>query len=187
MTHILGSEKRAALLFASAFLGTLLMIAPIGASASPAFIPGGRQVSVVNHSPGTQFMANATAINGTIAYNFVGEGGNDTFVFAGGNHTSVTFLATGLGNNTYDINATGGGNSTFSLSSGANSTFRFVVSPFNGTQTFAITGGVHSSLNETSLVPINGTALWSVNLGANSTVSLGSAFTGNQTIINIVF
>jgi len=187
MNHNLGSEKRAVLLFASAFLGVLLMLAPIGANASPAFIPGGRQVSVINHTPGTQFMANATAINGTVAYNFVGEGGNDTFVFAGGNGTDVTYLATGLGNNTYVINATGGGNSTFSLSTGANSTFKIVVSPFSGTQTFAITGGADSTLNETSTVPINGTALWSVNLGANSTVSLGSSFTGNQTIVNIVF
>jgi len=187
MNHNLGSEKRAALLFVSAFLGVLLVLAPLGARASPAFIPGGRQVSVINNASGTLFRANATSINGTISYNFVGQGGNDTFVFAGGNRTNVTFLATGLGNNTYVINATGGGNSTFSLSSGANSTFRFYVTPFNGTQTFAITGGVACVLNETSLVPINGTALWSVNLGANSTVSLGSAFLGNQTVINIVF
>ena len=177
------------LLLVAGLLGLMLTFAPIGAAQTLTSLPGGKQVSVINNTPGTMFRANATNINGTVQYNFVGSGGNDTFYLAGGNRTNIVFLATGLGNNTYIINATGGGNSTFSLSSGANSTFRIVVSPFNGTQTFAISGGVASVLNETSfsLGAINGTALWSVNLGANSTISMGSDFAGNQTAINIIF
>ena len=179
------SEKR--ILLIAALLGAVLASAPLGAIASPAFIPGGNQVSVVNNTPGTLFLANASSINGTVRYNLVGSGRNDSFILVAGN-ASTTFLATGLFNNNFTI-FSGGGNSTFSLSSGANSTFIIFEGNVNGsssTQEFAITGGANCFLNETSLGPV-GNALYSVNLGTNSTVSLGSVFAGNQTNINIVF
>jgi len=196
MTHNFGSEKRTALLLATAFMGMMLVLAPIGARATIINSAGGSQFSVINSTPGTVFRANATQINGTTSYNFVGSGGNNTFILAVGNF-STTFLATGLKNNTFIINSTGGGNSTFSLSSGANSTFLIQEGNLNGTldangalitalQQFAITGGANCRLNESSFGPVSN-AIWSVNLGANSTVSLGSVFVGNETIINIVF
>jgi len=177
MTHNFGSEKRTALFLATAFLGTLLVLAPIGARAGIINSSGGSQFSVVNSTPSTVFRANATTINATTAYNFVGSGGNDTFILAVGNF-STTYLASGLKNNTFIINSTGGGNSTFSLSSGANSTFIIQEGNLNGTgiigfQQFAITGGANCKLNETSLGAVQD-AIWSVNLGTNSTVSLGS-------------
>jgi len=102
-------------------VGMMLTFAPFSARAALS-LPGGRQVNIINSTPGTLFRANSTRINGTTSYNIVGVGGNDTFILAAGNF-STSYVATGLFNNTFIINSTGGGNSTFSISSGANSTF----------------------------------------------------------------
>lgn len=188
MYHNSKSEKHVALLLVAALFGAMLIAAPFGARAATANAPGGKVVTVVNSSPGTVFSVNASRINGTLQYNFVGTGGNDTFIFIGGN-ASTTYTGTGLFNNSFILNSTGGGNSTFSLTSGNNSTFRIVEGNVNGslsTQSFAITGGTRCSLNESSHGPVSN-ALWSVNLGANSTVSMSSQFVGNETAINIVF
>jgi len=174
------------LLLVAGLLGLFLIVAPFGATAGTLSIPSGKQVSVVNATPSTVFLANTTSIgNGTVSYNFVGSGGNDTFQLAAGNASNV-FVATGLLSNSFNL-TTGGGNSTFSLSSGPYSNFTIALGNFTGTQTFAISGGINCVLNETTIGPISGNALWSVNLGTNSTVSLASSFTGNQSTINLVF
>jgi len=193
--NTINSQKSIAFLMTIGLVGMLLTFAPFGAKAELS-LPGGRQVNIINSTPGSLFNANATRINGTTSYNIVGVGGNDTFILAAGNY-STSYVATGLFNNTFIINSTGGGNSTFSLSSGANSTFIIQEGNLNGTvnaagglvtstQEFAISGGIHCVVNESSFGPVDN-AIWSINLGTNSTVSLGSAFAGNETSINVVF
>lgn len=168
-------------------LGLFLTVAPFGARAQVVTIPGTHQFSVVNSGSGTTFKANTTGINGTVEYNLLGTGGNDTFILAAGNG-SMHFLASGLGSNTFILNSTGFGNSTFSLASGANSSFVIREGNVNGsasTQAFIITGGSMCVLNESSPGPVSN-AIWSVALGTNSTVNMGSTFAGNVTSINIL-
>jgi len=175
------------LVLIAVLLGTVLAMAPIGANATTLSIPGGKNISVVNNTPGTVFNTNATGINGTVSYNVVGSGGNDTFRFILGNASS-TLLLTGLSSNSFNVTS-GGGNSTFSFSTGPNSNFTIVEGNVNGSaslQTFAITGGANCVLNETSAGPV-GNAIYSVDLGTNSTVNLSSAFVGNETAINLIF
>jgi len=174
------------LVLVAVLLGVLIAVAPLGARAELA-IPGGKNISVVNNTPGTMFVTNATAINGTVAYNIVGSGGNDSFRFTFGN-ASATVLLTGLNSNSFNITS-GGGNSTFSFSTGPSSNFTIAEGNVNGSaslQTFAITGGANCVLNETSAGPV-GNAIYSVDLGTNSTVNLSSAFVGNETAINLIF
>lgn len=152
-------------------------------------IPQNIQAFTSSH-PSQVFLANATLvmINGTVSYNFLGTGGNDTFNLFGGNSSAV-FVATGLRNNTFNIttgNPSFGLNSTtFSLVSGANSTFNIVQNNFNGSITMIIVAGSNSFVNMTSIGPISSTIL-SIALGTNSTTNLSSQFIGNQTTINIV-
>jgi len=148
----------------------------------------------IQGEPNAVFYGNATQINnGTVSYNFIGTGGNDTFYLFGGNASAV-FLATGVMNNTFNIqtgNPSSGGilganRTVFSLISGANSTFNIVQTNYNGSVTFSIIAGPNSVVNDTSTGPVYNT-LFSINLGSNSTVSLGSQFIGNQTTINVVY
>jgi len=146
---------------------------------------GSDAVNVVNSAPNSLFVCNATLVpSGAPKFNPVGLGGNDTFDLYAGNATMV-FVVTGIQNNTFNV-LTGNGNSTFSLMSGANSSFNIVQNNYNGTLTLTITGGVDNFVNETSAAPVAAT-YYSINLGFNSTVDLGSLFSGNQTAINVVF
>lgn len=179
----------------AAFLGAILVAAPIAAMAGTTFNYTengfGKAVNAVNASPSTSFVGNATMVtNGTAVFNFLGMGGNDTFGLYGGNASSI-FVASGNLNNTFNIvtgnpPAFANSSSTFSLVSGANSTFNIIQNNFNGTVTIAIIGGPHSLVNDTSVGPVSAT-FFSINVGFNSTVSLGSQFTGNETSVNIVF
>lgn len=150
--------------------------------------------SISSSKPSQVFNGNATAIlNGTVSFNFMGTGGNDTFNLTGGNASAV-FLATGLLNNTFNVvtgnpgtNGTTGVNSTtFSLISGPNSTFNIIQNNFNSSVSFSIIAGANSFVNDTSTGPVFNT-LFSINLGSNSTASLGSQFVGNETTINVVY
>ncbi|MGP8057043.1 MAG: hypothetical protein ACLP9K_05545 [Nitrososphaerales archaeon] len=159
----------------------------------------GKQVNAINNANNTLFYLNSSTIgyfNGTSYYNIMGSGGNDTFFLAAGNDSTV-FVATGsaLLNNSFDINSTGGGNSTFSMISGGNVTFpstfsitqgNLVTNPYNATQYFMITSGAGTILNENSTAPV-GNSYYSLNLGTNSSVNLGSDFQGNGTEFNVVF
>jgi hypothetical protein len=149
---------------------------------------------LVQNEPNAVFLANARLIvNGTVSYNFLGTGGNDTFNLFGGNASAI-FLATGVLNNTFNIvtgnpgtNGIMGVNSTtFSLISGANSTFNILQNNYNSSVTFSIIAGPNSVINDTSTGPVYNT-LMSINLGTNSTVSLGAQFIGNETTINVVY
>jgi len=183
--------------FAAIFLGAILLSVPIVAIAQPSFVyneSAPTSVNVVGTTAGTTFAANATmVVNGTASFNFVGTMPGDIYNFTGGNSSSV-FVATGVGNNTFNIvtgNPQDNNTGTFSLLGGANTNFT-IIQQNNGTGSvaFAITGGAGSNLNETSSYAnneINGTTIYSINLGTNSTVNLGSEFENNQTSINVVF
>ena len=175
------------------FLGATLLLAFV---AQPVTAQSGISTvqTISSGLPSQVFNGNATMItNGTVSFNFIGTGGNDTFNLEGGNASAV-FLATGLLNNTFNIvtgnpgtNGTVGVNSTtFSLISGANSTFNIIQNNFNGSVSFSIIAGSNSFVNDTSVGPVFNT-LFSVNLGSNSTASLGAQFTGNETTINVVY
>jgi hypothetical protein len=134
-------------------------------------------------------MANATVVtNGPVSYNFLGLYGNDTFNLFGGN-TSGTFVATELLNGTFNVitgnPGAGANSSTFNLVGGANSNFNIIQNNLNGTVSLAIVGGANSHVNATSIGPVSSTVL-SINLGQNSTASLSSQFTGNETTVNII-
>jgi len=168
-------------------LGAILMLS---FAALPVVAQPSNNQSISSSKPGTMFTGNATMISsGTASFNFIGTGGNDTFDLQGGNASSV-FIATGLLNNTFDIvtgnPSTATNSSTFSLVSGANSTFNIIQNNFNGSVSFSIIGGPGSFVNDTSIGPVSST-LFSINLGTNSTASLASQFTGNETTINIVY
>lgn len=195
--------SRKSIYFAAALLAATLTIVPIAAMAHPSFIyteaQWGKSVNAVNNAPNTVFVGNATlATNGTVLFNYVGTGGNDSFYLYGGN-ASGNFVATGRYNNTFSIitgNPTDGYMSnatTFSLMTGANSTFYIIQSNLNGSVTFAITGGSLSNVTETDVGILAGTPVtlasttYSINLGFNSTVTLGSIFGGNATTVNVVF
>ena len=146
--------------------------------------------SISSSTPSETFLGNATQItSGTVSYNFIGTGGNDTFNLLGGN-SSATFVATGLLNNTFNIitgnPGTATNSSTFSVISGANSTVSIIQNNFNGSVSFSIIAGPSSFVNDTSFGPVSDT-LFLINLGANSTASLGSQFTGNETTVNVVY
>ena len=185
-------ESRKYAYFTAALLGAILVAVPVVAMAAPSFVytesAVGKEVNAVNNAPATTFLANASQVtSGTAQFNFIGVGGNDTFTLYGGNATMV-WVATGKGPNTFNINKTGNGNfSIFSMISGANSSFNIVQNNFNGTDTFAITGGIHSIVNETSYGKQVADTFYSINLGTNSTVILGSDFQGNATTVNVVF
>lgn len=177
----------------AALLGATLLLAFVG---QPVVAQSGISTneSISSGLPSQVFNGNATAItNGTLSFNFIGTGGNDTFNLSGGNASAV-FLATGLLNNTFNIitgnpgtNGTVGVNSTtFSLISGANSTFNIIQNNFNSSISFSIIAGSNSYVNDTSTGPVFDT-LFSINLGSNSTASLGAQFVGNATTINVVY
>ena len=184
---------------AAIFLGAILVSVPIVAIAQPSFVyneSAPTSVNAVGTTAGTTFAANATMVlNGTASFNFVGTMPGDIYNFTGGNSSSV-FVATGVGNNTFNIstgNPQDNNTGTFSLLGGANTNFT-IIQQNNGTGSvaFAITGGANSNLNESTTSAftnndINGTTIYSINLGTNSTVNLGSEFESNQTSINVVF
>jgi len=184
-------QSRKGIFAIAALLGLTLMLAFAG---QPVTAQVSNTQSFSSGKATQTFIANATRISvGTVSYNFLGTGGNDTFNLYGGNASAV-FLATGLLNNTFNIvtgnpgtNGTLGVNATtFSLISGANSTFNIVQNNFNGTVSFSIIAGSNSFVNDTSTGPVFDT-LFSINLGSNSTASLASQFVGNQTTINVVY
>jgi len=172
-------------LFAAA-LGTILALS--FSAAQPVFAAP----NVVQQETSLQgshlFNANATFVNATVNYNFLGEGGNDTFKLAGGNFSGL-FVATELKNATFDVvtgNPTSGTNATiFSLMGGANSTFNIIQNNANGTVSLVIVGGPNSFVNATSPIKVSNTIL-SIDLGVNSTTSISSQFSGNLTTVNIV-
>jgi len=137
--------------------------------------------------------------NGTVTYNLIGSGGNDSFRFSFANLTlapSAAFriLASGVAGNNFTL-YTGNVSASFSFSSGDHSNFTIYMGNYgNATQTFAISGGANSHLGMNStgflasggFAPINGTVVLSVSLGANSSINIGSAFVGNNTIINLL-
>jgi len=177
----------------AALLGAILML---GFVAQPIAAQSGivASQSISSGVPSQVFSGNATQItNGTVSFNFMGTGGNDTFNLYGGNASAV-FEATGMLDNTFNIitgnpgtNGTMGVNSTvFSLVSGANSTFNIVQNNFNSSVSFSIIAGPNSYVNDTSMGPVFNT-FFSINLGSNSTASLGSSFVGNETTINVVY
>ena len=144
---------------------------------------------VENSAPNSLFLGNSTLVtNGTARFSFLGLGGNDTFDLYGGNASAV-FLATGVLNNTFNVvtgnPSTATNSTTFSLVSGSNSTFSIIQNNYNGTISFSIIAGPNSLLNDTSVGPVADT-IFSINFGTNSSVSLGSQFTGNETTINVV-
>jgi len=180
-------QSRKGIYLIAPILGAVLMLA---FAAQPVVAQPSNNRSVSSSQPSTMFIGNATMIsNGTASFNFIGTGGNDTFLLSGGNASAI-FLATGLLNNTSDIvtgnPSTATNSSTFSLVSGANSTFNIVQNNFNGSVSFSIIAGPNSFVNDTSIGPVSST-LFSINLGTNSTASLASQFTGNETTINIVY
>jgi hypothetical protein len=176
------------------FLGAILVTVPIATSASTfsyTMNGFGKSVNAVNDSPNTRFIGNATFVhNGTAVFNFLGMGGNDTFDLFGGNATDI-FVASGAKNNTFNVvtgnpPAFANASSTFSMVSGGNSTFNIIQNNHNGSITIVITGGPHCLVNDTSIGPVANT-FFSISVGRNSTVSLGSQFAGNETSVNIVF
>lgn len=156
----------------------------------------GKQVNAINNANNTLFYANSSSIgyfNGTSFYNFMGSGSNDTFFLAAGNDSTV-YVATGgaLNRSNFIINSTGGGNSTFSMIAGPGSNFTIiqgnrVSNTYNATQWFMITSGANSTVYENSTNIQVGNSYYSLNLGTNSSVNLGSDFQGNDTIFNVVF
>jgi len=176
------------LVLVALFLGVLLAFAPVGVR-SQSSTP--RQISVINSTPGSHFIVgfNGTVpfTNGTASYNLIGTGGSDNFsIFGNETRMPMNLLATALHNNTFFL-LTGNSSSSFSFSTGDNSTFNIIDQNYgNATQSIAISGGSRCNLTESSVAPINGTAIWSVSLGNGSSVSMGSAFIGNNTAINIV-
>ncbi len=213
-------ESRKYTYILSAIVGTILVATPNVFAAQFAYAGmGGSTVNAVNATKGTVFtgdVSNSTlAHENTTRFNFVGLGGNDTFMFFGGNGTTVG-VATGAGNDTFYV--VSGGNSssnTYSLlSNGAFGCFS-IVDGSNGTNTYAITAGVNSTVQENN-DPTNmfdcstavgvglhvapnasawtnpglgghGNYAYSINLGDNSSVILSTLFSGNQTIVNVVF
>ena len=184
-------ESRKSIYLASAFLGAILLAVPVVVLASPSFYYSssaqGKSVNAFNSAPSTLFFGNSSSIpyaNGTSIYNYAGTGGNDTFVIYAGNDTTQATL-TGVLNNTFIINGTGSGKgSVFSMMSGANSTYRILENNQN-LSSFIITGGAGSVVNETGAHV--GSALYSINLGTNSSVVLSSDFEGNSTTVNVIF
>jgi len=178
------------LVLATVLVALLLAFAPVGAKGQVVAIKG--HVNVVSTSPGAHFIV---GFNGTVpfgnsssVYNLIGSGGNSTFtVYANDSFFPIDFLATGIHANNFTI-YTGNESSTFSISTGDFSIINFTEQNYgNATQSVIISGGAHCNLTESSLASINGTVLMSVSLGNDSIVSMGSAFTGNDTAINLVF
>jgi len=132
--------------------------------------------------------------NATVTYNLIATGGNDSFRFSFANLTGLgpsaafRILASGVAGNNFTL-YTGNRTGSFSFSSGDHSNFTIYMGNYgNATQSLAISGGAncHVGMNSTSFAPINGTVILSVSLGANSSVNIGSAFSGNNTIINLL-
>jgi len=174
--------------FAVAVLGAILALS---FTVSPALVVAAPATNISWSSSATSqpFVANATAIvNGTVSYNYVGTGTNDTFTFLGGGAAGI-FVGTGMGNNYFSVltgnPATATNSSTFSMMSGANSTFNIVQNNTSGAVAFNIIGGPDSFVNDSSTGPV-GSTLFSIILGANSSTNLVAQFSGNQTTINIV-
>ena len=195
MRYSLDAGKRSALLAAvlGAFLALSFTGAPVVAQGSITAIGHSfAQSSAVTNTTfignATQFNATTITVNGTVSYNFLGTGGNDTFDLYGGNASGV-FAATGVGLNNFSVISgnpgTAANSSIFSLISGDNSSFTIVQNNFNGSATFIIVGGANCFLNDSSVGPVNDT-IFSVVLGTNSTSDIGAQFSGNQTIVNIV-
>jgi len=174
-------------LVATAVLGTILALS---FTAQPVFAAPNVTQQETSLQASHAFVANATSVSATVSYNFLGEGGNDTFNLAGGNF-SGSFVATDLKNATFDVVtgnpfAAGSTNSSiFSMMGGANSTFNIVQNNANGTVSLVIVGGSNSFVNATSVGTVSNTIL-SINLGVNSTASIASQFSGNLTTVNIV-
>jgi hypothetical protein len=169
------------------FLGATLLLS---FTAQPIFAQSGigNDQSYISNIPNTTFVGNATQItNGTVAFNLLGTGGNDTFDVYGGNASAV-FIVNGAQNSTFNIVTGNPGNginsTTFSLISGDNSTFNIIQSNFNGSVSISIIGGSNCFVNDTSVGPVNNT-IFLINLGSNGTVILNSKFTG-ETMINEV-
>jgi len=179
-------QSRKSIYLIAPIMGAILMLS---FAAQPVIAQPSSVQSISSGKAGTLFDGNATSLSGSATFNFIGTGGNDTFDLAGGNASAV-FIATGLLNNTFDIvtgnPSTGTNSSTFSLVSGANSTFNIVQDNSNGTVSFSIIAGPDSLVNDTSIGAVSST-LFSINLGVNSTASLASQFTGNETTINVVY
>ena len=134
---------------------------------------------------------------------------NNTFTVLSGNGTSVFSLISGENSSFYiiqnnPINASG--RLTFAITGGTNSTVFESSWVNNMTRTFLNATVVFAGLNSTGhagllgnmTLPVhlinNSTAPWivgptsySINLGTNSTVDLGSLFGGNETTVNIIF
>ena len=213
-------ESRKYIYVFSAIVGATLLAAPNAFAANFTFTgTGGTHVSATNGSSLTTFLGdvtNTTLIHENLTlFNFVGEGGNDTFEFFGGNG-STTGVATGAGNDTfYVISGSNSSSNIYSLLSGGNYGCFAIADGSNGTNTYAITGGVNSTVQEnndpTALFDCSGATgvglhnapdspifanpgvggwgnyRYSINLGDNSSVVLSTLFAGNQTIVNVVF
>jgi hypothetical protein len=172
-------------LFAAAALGAILALS---FTAQPVFAAPNVTLQETSLQASHAFIANATFVNATVNYNFLGEGGNDTYTLAGGNF-SGSFVATDLKNGTFNVvtgNPQSGTNATiFSMMGGANSTFNIIQKNANGTVSLVIVGGSNSLVNASSIGNVANTVL-SINLGVNSTAIIGSHFSGNITTVNIV-
>jgi len=149
---------------ALAILGASLCVAPIAFASNLGvgnnFLyssTGGNTINAVNGNKLTFFVSDLSLTFGSANFsriNYLGTGGNDTFVIWAGNST-VTGVATGVGNDTFFIwsgndpgTAAGHGtNSTFSLQTGSFGCFD-IVDNGNGTLHYAITAGVNSTINE---------------------------------------
>jgi len=172
----------------SLFAVALGAILALSFTAQPVFATPAVTLQETSYTANGTFLANATLTNATVSYNFLGIGGNDTFNLAGGNF-SGSFVATERFNGTFNVltgSPVNGTNSTvFSLVSGDNSTFNVIQNNYNGTVALAIVGGANCFVNATSIGLVSSTVL-SINLGTNSTASISSQFSGNETTINIV-
>jgi len=157
-------ESKKQIYVALAILGASLCLSPLAFASTLGggnnFVysgTGGNTINAVNGNHLTYFIADLSNTYGTAnssRVNFVGMGGNDTFIIQAGNST-VTGTATGKGNDTFFIysgvdpsDTPGvGTNSTFSLATGSYGCFD-ILDGGNGTLTYAITAGVNSTINQ---------------------------------------
>ncbi len=174
----------------AAFLAATLTAVPITFVAAASFSftnSGGNDVVNVIHSANmTNFYFNDSSFGRMTLWNVVGDGGHDNFSLFNSFNASDTWVVLGGGNDHFNVTTgVGTGNSTYSLITRDNSTFGISLTG-NGTLRFALTGGRNTIVNATeSGAGGNGTEIWNVNLGSNSTIDL-PRLSGNDTI-NVVF
>jgi len=200
---------------ALAILGATLLIIPAAAAQTDFLFTGveGNQVNVSNATPGTFYVGDSSlTVNSTLPsqYTFLGTGGNDTFAIWGGN-SSITGVATGIGNDTFYIESgIGMTNDTYGLVTGSHACFD-IFDLTNGTLRYGITSGPFTIINEyvsPTAVPFcaqnsnipngatpfagsppgtpggGGPMFYNINSGKNTTITFNGGYGGND-VFNI--